>query len=173
MTLANPPLALQHASRRATTPSHAAVLPPLLPSNKFRLLQVCEHLMPLGKAVGVRVVPVVGGLAPAKQLRLLSKRPAVVVATPGRLWELMCSGEPHLADMSQLSFLVLDEADRMVQAGHFQVCSSSCSLSTKQPLKMRALAVDVCCGLAHLSRGMPRMPCTRLAMRSLRYWHLS
>ena len=45
----------------------------------------------------------------------------VVVATPGRLWELMQAGHAHLTDMSQLSFFVLDEADRMVQQGHFQV----------------------------------------------------
>lgn len=45
----------------------------------------------------------------------------VVVATPGRLWELMRDRQPHLTDLSHLSFLVLDEADRMVQQGHFQV----------------------------------------------------
>jgi superfamily II DNA/RNA helicase len=45
----------------------------------------------------------------------------VIVATPGRLWELMRLGEPHLADLSRVAFLVLDEADRMVQQGHFQV----------------------------------------------------
>lgn len=39
----------------------------------------------------------------------------------GRLWELMRLGEPHLAELSELSFLVLDEADRMVQQGHYQV----------------------------------------------------
>ena len=45
----------------------------------------------------------------------------VVVATPGRLWELMQEGHAHLTDMSNLAFFVLDEADRMVQTGHFQV----------------------------------------------------
>ena len=45
----------------------------------------------------------------------------VVVATPGRLWELMQEGHAHLTDMSSLTFFVLDEADRMVQQGHFQV----------------------------------------------------
>ncbi len=45
----------------------------------------------------------------------------IVVATPGRLWELMQEGHAHLTDMSGLSFFVLDEADRMVQQGHFQV----------------------------------------------------
>jgi len=45
----------------------------------------------------------------------------IVVATPGRLWELMQEGHAHLTDMSGLNFFVLDEADRMVQQGHFQV----------------------------------------------------
>ncbi len=62
-----------------------------------------------------------GGISPAKQARLLGRQPQVIVATPGRLWELMRLGEPHLADLSQVAFLVLDEADRMVQQGHFQV----------------------------------------------------
>lgn len=44
-----------------------------------------------------------------------------MVATPGRLWELMQEGHAHLTDMSNLVFFVLDEADRMVQTGHFQV----------------------------------------------------
>ena len=45
----------------------------------------------------------------------------VVVATPGRLWELMRGGHAHLTALGGLRFLVLDEADRMVQKGHFQV----------------------------------------------------
>lgn len=53
--------------------------------------------------------------------RLLGYAPEIVVATPGRLWELMSAGEPHLARLDRLSFLVLDEADRMTEQGHFQV----------------------------------------------------
>lgn len=78
-------------------------------------VQVCNHLQQLGKVAGIRVAPLVGGIAPVKQERLLSRRPAVVVATPGRYWDLMRQGVGHCADFSQLSFLVLDEADRMVQ----------------------------------------------------------
>ena len=43
------------------------------------------------------------------------------MATPGRLWELMRGGHAHLTALQGLRFLVLDEADRMVQKGHFQV----------------------------------------------------
>ena len=55
---------------------------------------------------------------------MLSKRPAIVAATPGRLWDLMQEGSgpgAHLTQLAHLDFLVLDEADRMVQQGHFQV----------------------------------------------------
>ena len=45
----------------------------------------------------------------------------VIVATPGRLWELMRGGHAHLTALGGLRFLVLDEADRMVQKGHLQV----------------------------------------------------
>ena len=54
------------------------------------------------------------------------------MATPGRLWELMQQGHAHLTDMSELSFFVLDEADRMVQQGHFQV-GSHMSLTLSNP----------------------------------------
>lgn len=68
-------------------------------------------------------MPIVGGIASAKQERLLKQNPEIVVATPGRLWELMRDGNHHLSNMTHLSFLVLDEADRMVQQGHFEVRS--------------------------------------------------
>ena len=56
------------------------------------------------------------------------------MATPGRLWELVRLGEPHLADLSRVCFLVLDEADRMVQQGHFQVpIPGSFPLRTMRP----------------------------------------
>jgi ATP-dependent RNA helicase DDX24/MAK5 len=63
----------------------------------------------------------VGGLSEQKQKRVLDvKRPPVLVGTPGRLWDLMSSGEhSHLANLKQLRFLVIDEADRMVSQGNF------------------------------------------------------
>lgn len=59
------------------------------------------------------------GCVRASQAKRVSVQ--VVVATPGRLWELMQEGHAHLTNMSNLAFFVLDEADRMVQQGHFQV----------------------------------------------------
>ena len=48
-------------------------------------------------------------------MSLLSRSPAIVVATPGRLWDLVQEGNPHLSMLSQLRYLAIDETDRMVE----------------------------------------------------------
>src|SRR5262249_24063639 len=52
-------------------------------------LQVAEHLLAVVKQTSLRVVTVIGGLSPQKQKRLLGRQPEIIVATPGRLWELI------------------------------------------------------------------------------------
>jgi ATP-dependent RNA helicase DDX24/MAK5 len=59
-------------------------------------LQVCHHLKKVSEFTDIRVIGVIGSMAEAKQQRLLRACPEVVVATPGRLWELMAVGEPYL-----------------------------------------------------------------------------
>lgn len=57
-----------------------------------------------------------------KQERLLSYSPTIIVATPGRLWELLNERmNPYLqSELPMLDVLVLDEADRMIEDGHFK-----------------------------------------------------
>ncbi|KAJ9512846.1 hypothetical protein QJQ45_029176 [Haematococcus lacustris] len=104
-------------------------LPPLLlllNQDASACVEVSAHLTALGKVARIRVAAIVGGLAHVKQTRLLAARPSVLVATPGRLWELLReASSPHLADFGALSFLVLDEADRMAQKGHFQAAAAA------------------------------------------------
>ncbi|KAL4431591.1 hypothetical protein ABPG77_001433 [Micractinium sp. CCAP 211/92] len=116
------PAAAGETEMAARQPSKLRAL--ILAPTRELALQVCEHLQAVGKACGVWVVPIVGGISALKQERLLCKSPEVVVATPGRLWDLMREGQAHVTDLSQLSFLVIDEADRMVQQGHYGELSS-------------------------------------------------
>ncbi|CAK9156517.1 unnamed protein product [Ilex paraguariensis] len=88
-------------------------------SEKDAETDVTDHLKVVAKGTNIRVVPIVGGMSTEKQERLLKTRPEVVVGTPGRLWELMSGGEIHLVELHSLSFFVLDEADRMIENGHF------------------------------------------------------
>ena len=55
-------------------------------------LQVRDHLAALTAGTSVTVIAIVGGLAVEKQTRLLKARPDVVIATPGRLWDIMGTG---------------------------------------------------------------------------------
>jgi ATP-dependent RNA helicase DDX24/MAK5 len=55
-----------------------------------------------------------------KQQRILDNGPRILIATPGRLWEFIEADNTRcLNQLHRLSYLVIDEADRMVELGHF------------------------------------------------------
>jgi len=69
-----------------------------------------------------------------KQERLLSKKPEIIVATPGRFWELLQENNSHIIDFSNLRFLAIDETDRMIEKGHFEELEKILSLIKKYNL---------------------------------------
>ncbi|XP_038606476.1 ATP-dependent RNA helicase DDX24 [Tachyglossus aculeatus] len=82
-------------------------------------VQVKNHIDAVARFTGIKTVLLVGGMAAQKQQRVLNLRPEIVIATPGRLWELIQEKHPHLSNLRRLRCLVIDEADRMVEKGHF------------------------------------------------------
>ncbi|NWV51425.1 DDX24 helicase, partial [Daphoenositta chrysoptera] len=82
-------------------------------------VQVKHHIDAVAKFTGIKTAILVGGMAAQKQERVLNRKPEIVIATPGRLWELVKERHPHLSNLCQLRCLVIDEADRMVEKGHF------------------------------------------------------
>jgi ATP-dependent RNA helicase RhlE len=77
-------------------------------------LQVEEALRMLAGHLGVRTAVLIGGERPAKQVAQLRRQPNVVVATPGRLLDMV---EQRYLTLDTTSILVLDEADRMLDMG--------------------------------------------------------
>ena len=78
-------------------------------------IQITNDLKNYAKYLkGVRIVPVYGGEDIRVQLRQLDHTPQIVVATPGRLIDLLKRGKVNL---EHISFLVLDEADEMLNMG--------------------------------------------------------
>ncbi|PIL23434.1 transporter [Ganoderma sinense ZZ0214-1] len=67
----------------------------------------------------VSVSAIVGGMSAQKQRRVLSRGVDVLVATPGRLWDILQEDDELASQIESLRFLVLDEADRMIETGHF------------------------------------------------------
>ncbi len=76
--------------------------------------QVQESIVTYGKGSGIYSVPIFGGASKNKQMTQLAQRPDVLVATPGRLLDFMSEGR---IDLSAVTYLVLDEADRMLDMG--------------------------------------------------------
>ena len=83
-------------------------------------IQVKNHIQAASKYTDIKTVVVLGGMAPQKQIRQLDQAPEIVVATPGRLWDLVQEGHPHLAQLKDIRYLAIDETDRMVEKGHFE-----------------------------------------------------
>ncbi|GAB5535991.1 MAG: DEAD/DEAH box helicase [Rubricoccaceae bacterium] len=77
-------------------------------------VQVSSAVYTYGKALNVRALPIYGGQPYHKQTRRLNQGVDVVVATPGRLVDLLNQG---YIDLSNVETVVLDEADEMLSMG--------------------------------------------------------
>jgi superfamily II DNA/RNA helicase len=80
--------------------------------------QIDEVLLPLARSVGHASVVIAGGMSYTKQITAMRKGTAILVATPGRLIDLLNKGEVQL---DQLQITVLDEADQMADMGFLPV----------------------------------------------------
>jgi ATP-dependent RNA helicase DBP3 len=76
-------------------------------------MQIYEQIQKLASVAGLRAVCVYGGV-PKEEQRKALKLADIVVATPGRLNDLINEGA---ADLGQVRYVVLDEADRMLDKG--------------------------------------------------------
>ncbi len=76
--------------------------------------QISEQFEAIGKAINLKTVVVVGGVDSIKQSLALSKMPHVVIATPGRLADLLRSTDTF--NLKKIKFLVMDEADRLLES---------------------------------------------------------
>ncbi|KAI1316568.1 ATP-dependent RNA helicase [Mortierella claussenii] len=106
------------------TPLNESLTALILTPTRELAIQVKDHLVAFTQFTGHHVVPIVGGMSIQKQTRQLDRNPAIIVATPGRLWELISTNPVYSERLVQTRFLVLDEADRMLESGHFQELSS-------------------------------------------------
>lgn len=96
--------------RRGPVRPHALIVTP----TRELALQIAESIDRYGAGSRLRCVTLFGGASRNRQLGELRGRPHVVVATPGRLLDFQGEGE---IDLSAVRYLVLDEADRMLDMG--------------------------------------------------------
>src|SRR5438105_127309 len=77
-------------------------------------LQIDEHVRMLGSHYKIRCATIFGGVGESPQIQALRRGVDIIVATPGRLIDLMGSGHVNLRD---IQIAVFDEADRMLDMG--------------------------------------------------------
>jgi ATP-dependent RNA helicase RhlE len=102
---------LGKAKRRATANCPQALI--LAPTRELAI-QIGESFATYGKHLKLRHALVYGGVNQVNQVRSLDRGAHILVATPGRLLDLMNQG---YIDLCELEVFVLDEADRMLDMG--------------------------------------------------------
>eukprot|EP00002_Diphylleia_rotans_P039899 TRINITY_DN9376_c0_g1_i4.p1 TRINITY_DN9376_c0_g1~~TRINITY_DN9376_c0_g1_i4.p1 ORF type:complete len:462 (-),score=101.90 TRINITY_DN9376_c0_g1_i4:12-1397(-) len=75
-------------------------------------VQIAEQFNVFGKTMGLRVAVIIGGLDALKQATDIRQKPHIVIATPGRLVDIMNREES--VSLKRIKYLVLDEADRLL-----------------------------------------------------------
>jgi ATP-dependent RNA helicase DBP3 len=143
-------------SRRAVT--KAVIVSP----TRELAVQIHDQIFQLANSAGLKTACIYGGVPKDPQREALAKA-HIIVATPGRLNDLISDGA---ADLSKVNYLVLDEADRMLDKGFEQdirkiISSTSPSASGRQtlmftatwPPSVRALASTFMNSPVHISIG--------------------
>jgi ATP-dependent RNA helicase RhlE len=102
---------LARGHRKNGPPGPKALI--LAPTRELAV-QIMENIRTYGKGLPLRVAAIYGGVEEEAQIKILRKGVQIVVATPGRLIDLV--GRQQV-DFSGLETLVLDEADRMLHMG--------------------------------------------------------
>lgn len=80
-------------------------------------LQICEELNSLKGNKKLKVTPIYGGVSINQQIKTLKKHVDIVVGTPGRIIDLINRG---ILDISNIEYLIIDEADEMLDMGFIE-----------------------------------------------------
>ncbi len=137
-----PMLARLVGGRRTTNRPRALVLVP----TRELAQQVHDALAPLGQPLDLKLCTVYGGASMGRQIDQLRRGVDVVVATPGRLQDLIDQRE---CDLSQIEMTVLDEADHMADLGFLPAVTALLDLTPADSQRMLFSAT--------LDRGVDRL----------------
>lgn len=108
-----PILQLLHADL-AHSKGSKGLLGLILTPTRELAIQINESLQVYGRFLPIKSTVIFGGVSQHGQTQELAKKPQILVATPGRLLDLMQQG---LISLDHIRFFVLDEADRMLDMG--------------------------------------------------------
>ena len=105
---------LQNLDEDGTRPRPRSSRALILAPTRELALQISASIETYGRHMRMRQAVVMGGVAQRPQVEALSRGVDILVATPGRLLDLVNQGR---ADLGRCEYLIIDEADRMLDMG--------------------------------------------------------
>jgi ATP-dependent RNA helicase RhlE len=120
---------LQHLAANRTTPAPRGARALVLAPTRELAAQIGERARAYGQRLGLRHAVIFGGVGFKPQIATLARGVDLLIATPGRLLDLIAQGRLQLG---QVGHLVLDEADRMLDMGFVRDVRKIVALLPKQ-----------------------------------------
>lgn len=80
-------------------------------------VQIHSDVRRFARVLDLRCVCVYGGAGVAQQISSLKAGAEIIVATPGRFIDILCANSGRVTNLRRVTFVVLDEADRMFDMG--------------------------------------------------------
>ncbi|GAA3410540.1 DEAD/DEAH box helicase [Paenibacillus hodogayensis] len=108
------PIIQRLSQQQAVNGSKRRIRSLILTPTRELALQISDNMKAYGQFTNLRNIAIVGGVSQKEQERWLEQGADIVIATPGRLIDLM---NQNLVDLRHVQILVLDEADRMLDMG--------------------------------------------------------
>ncbi|PSR89088.1 DEAD-box ATP-dependent RNA helicase [Actinidia chinensis var. chinensis] len=106
---------------------HIKDQPPLMPGDgpiglimaptRELVQQIHADIKKFAKVTGITCVPVYGGSGVAQQISELKRGAEIVVCTPGRMIDILCTSGGKITNLRRVTYMVMDEADRMFDMG--------------------------------------------------------
>ena len=102
--------------QRPVEPGEGPIALIMTPTRELAV-QIFRDAQPFARAFGLRGACVYGGTPISEQIAEMKKTVEFVVATPGRMIDLLSANSGRVTNMQRVTYLVLDEADRMFDLG--------------------------------------------------------
>nr|PVC50614.1 chromosome condensation protein [Theileria orientalis] len=109
--------AIRHALDQPKLRENDGMIVLIIAPTRELIMQISNECSKLSKSVGLKTLCVYGGAGIGEQLNALKRGAEIVCGTPGRLIDVLTISNGKVTNLRRVTFLVLDEADRMFDMG--------------------------------------------------------
>lgn len=108
---------LRHVSHQRKVKKDEGPIALIMSPTRELAIQIYKNCRPFAKLMDLRAVCCYGGSAITEQIADLKRGAEIVICTPGRMLDLLCANNGRVTNLRRITYLVLDEADRMFDLG--------------------------------------------------------